>query len=55
VHWGIYLQSCWCVITGFPMAPRGEDALMEDSALDLSVDDPRQAEEAARYNSHAYY
>ena len=49
-HGGVYMQSCWCVWTGFAMAPRGADAAMEDAALELTADDPRQARDAARYN-----
>lgn len=32
-HWGVFLESCWCVWTTFPMAPRGADPLMEDEML----------------------
>ena len=49
-HWGVYLESCWCVWTAFPMAPPGADLLMEDEALRVSTDDPRQRAEVAHYN-----
>merc|ERR1712079_281286 len=51
VHWGMYLQSCWTVWTAFPMAPMGEDRLMEDDALEVRGDDPTQAREIAFYNN----
>ena len=54
LHGGVILQSCWCVLSGFPMANRGYDPFMEDDALDLSTDDPRQAAEVARYNNQGY-
>ena len=53
-HWGLVLQSCWCVLAGFPMQDRGRDPHMEDDALDVSVDDPRQAAEASAYNDGLY-
>eukprot|EP00746_Dinoflagellata_sp_MGD_P061977 gnl/MRDRNA2_/MRDRNA2_26139_c0_seq2.p1 gnl/MRDRNA2_/MRDRNA2_26139_c0~~gnl/MRDRNA2_/MRDRNA2_26139_c0_seq2.p1 ORF type:complete len:246 (-),score=31.11 gnl/MRDRNA2_/MRDRNA2_26139_c0_seq2:19-756(-) len=50
IHWGVFMQSCWCVWAGFPMAPRGVDACMEDQALQVTIDDPRQLREVQRYN-----
>lgn len=53
-HGGLFLESCWCVWTGFPMLPRGgRDVHMEDSALRLGVDDPRQRLEVNEYNGVA--
>ena len=55
IHAGLILQSCWCVLSSFPMARRGEDASMEDDALDLSPEnDARQAAEAAAYNDRVH-
>ena len=50
-HWGVFLESCWCVWTAFPMAPRGADPLMEDEALRVSTKDPRQLREVENYNA----
>lgn len=49
-HWGVYMESCWCVWTGFPMAPRGDDLAMEDEALSVTADDARQRREVDAYN-----
>ena len=49
-HWGVVLESCWCLWTGFDMAPRGQDAAMEDAALSVGADDPRQRREVEAYN-----
>ena len=49
-HWGVFMESCWCVWTGFPMAPSGRDPWMEDRALKVSADDPRQRQEVQAYN-----
>lgn len=32
-HWGVVLDSCWSVLTAFPMVPRGADPHMEDEGL----------------------
>ena len=53
VHWGMLLESCWCLWTGFELAPRGQDpamATMEDEALSVSANDPRQRREVEAYN-----
>ena len=51
VHWGIVLQSCWCVLAGFEIAPRGLDPHMEDEALEVTADDARQLRQVESYNS----
>lgn len=50
VHWGVYLQSCWCVLSGFPMEAKGVDPHMEDEALDVTCENPRQRREVEIYN-----
>ena len=54
VHWGIVLQSCWCVLAGFEIAPRGEDPHMEDAELEVTAADPRQQRQVERYNNLAH-
>ena len=39
-HAGVFMHSCWCVMTGFPMAPRGADPHVEDGALDHDASTP---------------
>jgi len=51
-HWGFYMQSCWAVWNAFPMAPAGEDPLMEDDELTVNDSDPTQQLEITRYNKH---
>ena len=50
-HWGVFIESCWCVWTAFEMAPKGHDLAMEDEALRVFADEPRQRREVERYNS----
>ena len=52
-HWGVVLESCWCLWTGFEMAPKGQDLDMEDAALSVSADDARQRREIEAYNNMA--
>ena len=60
LHFGWFMESCWCVLTAFPMKARGVDVCMEDEGLradragGVGIDDPRQRREADAYNRAAH-
>ena len=35
------MQSCWALFTSFPMPPKGEDPLLEDEHLAVTVEEQR--------------
>ena len=47
-NWGWVLDGCWSVSASFPLPPKGQDASMEDDALQVTVE--TQQEEAMAYN-----
>jgi len=50
-NWGVFIQSCWCLLTAFEMPPRGAVAELEDSALGVTAMDEVQRRAVARYNA----
>jgi len=40
-NWGFLMQSCWALFTSFPMPPKGEDPLLEDEHLAVTVEEQR--------------
>ena len=47
-NWGWVLDGCWSVSASFPLPPKGQDASLEDEALQVTVE--TQQEEAMAYN-----
>mmetsp|Transcript_5266 Transcript_5266/g.14701 ORF Transcript_5266/g.14701 Transcript_5266/m.14701 type:complete len:298 (+) Transcript_5266:280-1173(+) len=47
-NWGWIMQNCWAVSCSFPLPPPGEDPVLEDEALEVTVSS--QAEEAMAFN-----